>query len=244
MQTAIYYDDLYNFDVQTSLFTPQRGKYHNEGNIMMSHLNEMGACLNDKTYVPHLSKEVLEKVSKYDWSRETIQTYIMLHDIMKPHCMTFVYDDGTKKPVTWSEWMDMYNEVGELYDIESKYWFDEALDHFGVESISYFQAGKPFRAHGPLAANLIEECGGVSPMIVEAIRNHEKAFGFLDENGKTKINLKSFRKNFGYLSDEGVVFCLLTSLLDQMASVRKDSSIDVTAYKALEANYLAWLEQE
>lgn len=244
-------------EVERSLGTPQLGPYHNEGPFMIHHLMAIADVLQDVFQWQYFHQDVPSQVRYFIVSEaskhlDKLLLYVFLHDVDKPDCMTFVYKDGRKEPVTWSDWEKMLqnNRLGRFVyqgKLDSKSSDrQQALEEFcgaiGLGSISYYQKrqegkGKPrVVTHGKSAARRLAKRGDIPELVIKAIDTHEVAYQF---DAKGGINLKLFRKLFGDWNKDEIAFMLLVNYSDMMGSLRIDMRPNIDGFLWLARTYLA-----
>jgi len=153
--------------VTVSFATPQFGPHHNEGGFMLSHLSLMFDILEDvrrgefHPNVPDDARAAI-KAAVINLSDLLVQ-HILLHDMEKPNCMTFVYKGERKSAISADEWIAMLqdDQDGERILIGN----DEAVADFctnhHIVQISYYQeTGNGKHAHGAVAAETLRKHGG------------------------------------------------------------------------------------
>lgn len=229
-------------DVKRSLLVPQRGPYHNEGPFLASHLSLMFATCEDVAKgrfhadVPTAIRDIM-RGSLVEFA-PLVPWYVVLHDMEKGNCLTLVYQDDSKKAVSWNEWMLVLGEA----DVDSD--DAEGITRFcrtqGITQISYYQQtpdGK--RSHGKMAAERLTGRGDVDDaFVVKAIDNHEIATQFGGEKGG--INIPLFERTFESWKSEEMGFALLVNYLDQMASLNRSGEPDISDFLWLAKTYVAF----
>lgn len=235
-------------DFERSLGTPQLGPYHYEGPFMGSpgsHLELVLAALEAvgrgefHPDVPEGVRPLMRKEAEE--YAEIVPVYVLLHDIDKINCLTFVYTDGRKVPVPHADWERILAADPEGPAIRAL--DGEALRRFcerhGIRQISYYQnTAGGFRTHGRVTARRLHMRGDLHRMVVSAIETHEIAFQFQARGG---LNLPLLAKAFGpgHLVLENLHFPLLVNYADQMGSLGTDGQPSIQPFVALARTFLS-----
>lgn len=230
-------------DFERSLGTPQFGPHHNEGLFMDSHLRLVLAAIEGvrrgefhkevPVGVRILMSQAAEQFERF------VSIYVLLHDLDKINCLTFVHTDGRKIPVSYEEWQEMLRDDPDGPAILERN--DEALRSFcerrNIRQISYYQnCGGRDRTHGKVTARRLRSWYDIPPIVIQAIKTHEVAYLFKDRGG---LNLPLFARTFGHSLDIEEGFALLVNYADQMGSWQLDGQPDIASFVALAKTCLA-----
>lgn len=234
-------------DFDRSLGTPQFGPYHHEGPFMGSPGSHLELVLDAISAVQRGEfhpdvPEGVRRLMQAAASRHamSVPMYVLLHDIDKIRCLTFVYGDGRKVPVSYTDWECLLREDPDGPAIRKM--DGDSLRRFcerrGIRQISYYQnfGGGRERTHGKVTANRLRGRRDISGILVRAIRTHEIAFQFQARGG---MNLPLFAETFRGWPEIELGFMLLVNYADQMGSLRPDGSPDLAAFVALARTGLA-----
>src|SRR3989344_8932307 len=143
-----------------SLRTPKKGRYHNEGPTMESHLRTMSLAYESalEGIFPEGIGEIIKSTigeTLRNLDEDEIDAYIFLPDISKPDRLLIKTAEGEQE-VALEDWEAM-----------------NAAEREKVEEISYFHPSNeatghhgPAAAEGPLAKEIL------APRTVKAIREH------------------------------------------------------------------------
>jgi len=203
--------------IEKSFATPQLGKYHNEGPQMRSHLELILKTLHDVANgrfhekLPTYLQEKFQRLAVTEGGKSLNQDlidYTFFHDLAKPDCLTLKCEgDKQSTDITWEQWQKDADTTGKMFQGRP------------IVSISYFHRSEgAMGQHGNKAANMLKE-EDISPVIVNAIKEHEVAYQF------SKINPKTYKKHFvdtGFSPHEQD-FVLLASYIDSMGSLDQNS---------------------
>lgn len=206
--------------ISESFKVPQLGNYHNEGDIMESHIDMMFQYVLDIESFKKLlldlevededKKYIFELYKKYN---DQIKKYILLHDIGKARKMQLTMKSDQKKRIDSS-----------IEDFNSKN-IDE------ISSVSYI-------GHGVESSNMIKELDeevknniNISEedlnIILTAIENHDKAYSF------NEFNPNQYKKNLSELPEDVQEFLILATLIDIGSSLRPGGVIDLSGVSNL-----------
>lgn len=230
-------------DFERSLGTPQRGPYHNEGPFMDSHLRLVLAAIEAvgrgefHSDVPEGVRPLMHAAAaRYG---RLVPMYVLLHDLDKITCLTFVYSDGRKVPVPYEKWQEMLHDDPDGPAVAAR--DSEALQRFcerrGIKQISYYQnLGGGDRTHGRVTASGMRGRHDVPRLVVQAIATHEVAYLFKDRGG---LNIPLFDRTFGNCSEIQLGFALLVNYADQMGALQPNGQPTIASFVALARTYLA-----
>lgn len=212
--------------IERSFNVPQWGEYHNEGMFMDTHLDTILQNIQDiadgkfPETVPAEVRGWMQEVVQ--GNQNTLEKYTFLHDISKADCLTIKYADGHVEEPTWDEWAARLPE-----GVQGN---PEALKQFcesnGISAVSYFQKDKD-RKHGGVGADELRPLQDVMEVpgtLLTAIDKHEVAYQF------GGVNVGTYEKHFGTLSEEEKRWAVTASYVDTMASLRKDGKPDLSNF--------------
>lgn len=233
--------------VVESLFVPQWGSHHREGPYLQDHLASMmdqHLAIAKGHFHPEVPEGVRSLISAMHSEFTQALQFILLHDLEKMNCLTLHYEDGTKRAITWPEWLEL---------IEQSQWRTSLLRHeydgvplfcaqeHKIAQISYYQEIDGHkRHHGPLAADRLREYQCFSEVLLRAIDLHEVVFQF-PVGG---INIPLAQKYVQSWPCKDLDFLLLVTYIDQAASIGQDGQPQLGNYIWFAKSCLAMRQYE
>lgn len=224
-------------DVELSFWVPQCGPHHNEGGFLVSHLALVMDALEAMKageFHPAVPEDLRVELSRVINAHPDVAVlYVLVHDVDKGNTMTLKFSDGREESVSWSQWEALVHAHPRAADIRqgNEDALDEMLASNGIVQISYYQkTGDTFRAHGKVAADRLRASGSVPEIVLKAVETHEIAFQFAAKGG---TNIPLFRRVFGGMSDDEIMFALAVNLADQMGSWVAVNEPDITPFLLL-----------
>jgi len=230
--------------VATSLDAPQYGPYHGEGPFLDSHLSAVFQSLRDASegrfhpQVPEYARAAIGEAAKTHAHRAPL--HVLLHDVEKVSCMTFVHEDGRKEAVGRADWLRMLDGEEDGPGIRRR--DADALARLcrrrGIGQISYYQEVEgETRTHGKVAADRLRRRGDIDDLVVRGIETHEVAFQFGAKGG---VNIPLFEKTFGDWDESEVRYALLVNYADQMGSLGASGEPDISDFLWMARSWDAW----
>jgi hypothetical protein len=211
-------------EAEASLSVPQWGPHHMEGYFLSDHLAlvlEELERMKEGQFHPDMPRELRRNLRRVaDVYAPLTMLYVLLYNVDKMNCMTFVYGDGREELMTWAAWNALIDMTpAYAAEIRRGGWtgLHGILRDQNVTQISYYQKLPEggARMYGKVVADRLAGREDVPTIVVKAIAAHEVAYEFATCDG---INLPLFRKFFEGMSDDELMFCLLVNLADQLAS--------------------------
>ncbi len=209
---------------QRSFNTPQYGDYHTEGLFMDSHLARILSAVDDVAagrFAPGIPKDIQNRMQLVGVSaRESLLAYTFLHDITKPDSLTIKFaDDRKNESVSWEQWQERIPEAAKSDPQALKAYCEEQ----GISGIGYFGHAKS----GKERLETFKENLDLPDVLFTAVEKHMVANQF------NKVNIKTFRKHLGNLSEDELSWALTASYIDTMGSLSKNGQSDLSNFMFL-----------